>query len=85
MNGKDKQDQIALRRNWWVEWTTYEKAGIILLAVARFGLAVVALADVLRRPAEKVNGNKVAWSAAILAINFIGPIAYFIFGRKQSA
>ena len=44
-------------------------------------LAATAWADLASRPAAKVQGSKGKW-AAIIAINFIGPILYFTRGRR---
>ncbi len=46
-------------------------------------LLVSALTDIRRRPAQQVRGPKWAWAAASF-INFIGPISYFLFGRKDA-
>ena len=47
-------------------------------------LLAAALADIYRRPAEEIRGSKRLWSLVAFA-NFmgIGPIAYFLFGRKR--
>jgi hypothetical protein len=57
----------------------------VLRGLVRFALLAVALADIYRRPAEEINGSKWLWSAVAFA-NFmgIGPIAYFLFGRKHA-
>jgi hypothetical protein len=41
--------------------------------------------DIYRHPAEEIRGTKWLWSAAAF-VNFmgIGPIAYFLFGRKRT-
>ncbi len=53
------------------------------LIVIEVGLAVAAMIDLIKR--EKVTGgNKILWGVIILLIGFIGPIVYFIFGRKES-
>ena len=36
--------------------------------------------DLARRPADRVNGSKVKW-AAVIGINFVGPLRYFTKGR----
>jgi hypothetical protein len=45
-------------------------------------LLVAAQRDISRRPEAQINGPKAAWRAASF-INFIGPMGYFIFGRKR--
>jgi hypothetical protein len=46
------------------------------------GLLVAALGDLRRRPSAEVNGSKAIW-AAVSFVNFLGPLAYFAFGRKR--
>lgn len=45
-------------------------------------LAIVALIDIARIHAT--NGPKWVWVLVVIVINTIGPIIYFIFGRKTS-
>ncbi|MGN4127040.1 PLDc N-terminal domain-containing protein [Lysinibacillus sphaericus] len=57
-------------------------AVIAPLIVVQFILVVVALIDL--RKIHTTNGPKILWVFIILFINLLGPIAYFIVGRKQS-
>lgn len=52
------------------------------LFVVQVILAVVALIDIARIHAT--NGPKWVWVLVVIVINTIGPIVYFIFGRKTS-
>lgn len=45
-------------------------------------LVVVALIDLVRIP--QTNGPKWIWALVIVLANMIGPIVYFIFGRKNT-
>lgn len=45
-------------------------------------LVIIALIDLGKIHAT--NGPKILWVFIILFINLLGPIAYFIVGRKQS-
>ena len=57
---------------------------LIPVILLELGLMVWALVDVAKR--ERVTGgNKVVWILVIVLINLIGPIIYFIFGRKEGA
>lgn len=51
--------------------------------VVQLGLLSAALLDLRKRAPEEVNGPKPAWVAACF-VNFVGPIAYFIFGRRRA-
>ena len=51
------------------------------LIVVQFILAIVAVVDIVRSP--ETNGPKWVWIVVSLFISMLGPIAYFIFGRKN--
>ena len=68
----------------WQDLTDRQKRGIVVLGVLQLALLAAALIDIRRRPAEEINGSKRLWTM-IVFINGIGPIAYFVFGRKQPA
>jgi hypothetical protein len=42
---------------------------------------VTALVDLIRR--AQTHGPKWAWALVIILVNFIGPIIYFVAGRKD--
>jgi len=44
-------------------------------------LLIVALLDLIRR--EQTRGPKWVWALVIVLVNIIGPIVYFIFGRRE--
>ncbi len=46
------------------------------------GLLVAALVDIRRRPQKQVRGDKRVWAAASF-VSWVGPIAYFTYGRKR--
>ena len=52
------------------------------LLIVQAILAIVALIDIARIHAT--NGPKWVWVLVVIVINTIGPIVYFIFGRKTS-
>ncbi|HEY4624197.1 PLD nuclease N-terminal domain-containing protein [Solibacillus sp. FSL R7-0668] len=51
------------------------------LLVLQLVLAVVAIIDIAR--IHDTRGPKWMWIVIALFVNTLGPIAYFIFGRKQ--
>ncbi len=61
-----------------------QQAAIVVAGCVQVSLAAAAWADLARRPAEEVVGSKGKW-AAIIAINFVGPLAYFARGRRVTA
>ena len=54
---------------------------LIPVLLISWALIIAALWDLIKR--EKTNGPKWMWVLAILFINFIGPIIYFIVGRDK--
>jgi hypothetical protein len=75
---------ITPRNKKWSDLTVRQQAPFVPRGIVQFALLAVALADIYRRPAEEIKGSKWLWVAASLT-NFmgIGPIAYFLFGRKR--
>lgn len=63
--------------------TMRKRVMIAIAAMVQFALLAAAQADLLRRPASAVRGSKWAWRAISL-VNFVGPVAYFLFGRRTT-
>ncbi|MBJ8341253.1 PLDc_N domain-containing protein [Antrihabitans sp. YC3-6] len=68
----------------WADLSPAAQSGISILAISQLALAIAAWVDLARRPAEEVRGRKPLWAAAIV-VNFVGPIAYFRWGRTGSS
>jgi hypothetical protein len=66
----------------WTDMSSTRKACVIAAAVLQISLAVWAWADLARRPKSQVRGRK-AWWASIIGINYVGPLAYFGWGRLK--
>ncbi|WDL98397.1 PLDc N-terminal domain-containing protein [Alicyclobacillus sp. ALC3] len=54
---------------------------ILPIAFVELLLLIVALVDCIR--AEATNGPKWLWIIVIIVIEIIGPVLYFVFGRKN--
>jgi hypothetical protein len=55
---------------------------LIPIVLINYILVIAALVDLFRR--ERVLGNrKWVWALIILFIQYIGPILYFVLGRKE--
>jgi hypothetical protein len=78
------EEVMVGRSRRWDESSTASKVLVMLLTALQVSLAVSAWADLAERPAEQVNGRKRRW-AAIIAINFVGPMLYFTRGRRLTA
>ena len=72
-----------MARKRWSDLSDREKTAVLVVASVQISLAATAWIDLARRPAELVRGPKPAWALGI-AVNFVGPIAYFAFGRRRS-
>jgi hypothetical protein len=66
----------------WSDLSSGRKTVMLTAAAVHFALAATAWTDLARRPAEAVNGPKPMW-VVLIAVNFIGPLSYFVFGRKR--
>jgi hypothetical protein len=66
----------------WAELSTPQRAGIVAAGAVQLALLGAALSDLARRPSAEVKGSKRVW-AAVSFVNFVGPLAYFAFGRKR--
>ena len=66
----------------WNELTPGQQAAIMLGGSLQFGLLGAALWDLAKRAPGQINGSKPFWTAAVF-VNFFGPLAYFVRGRKQ--
>lgn len=65
----------------WSDLTPAQRATVVALGAAQFALAVSAWVDLLRTPAGQVNGRKDVW-AAVIAVNWVGPIAWYRWGHR---
>jgi hypothetical protein len=72
--------RIANQR--WGDLSSGQRAMVVLAGTVQVGLLGAALTDLKRRSIAEVNGSRAAWTA-VSFVNFIGPLAYFAFGRKR--
>ncbi|MGV0837479.1 hypothetical protein [Mycolicibacterium thermoresistibile] len=64
----------------WQDLSDGQRKAITVLGVVQVALALAAWVDLARRPADQVDGSKLKW-AAVIGINFFGPLRYFTKGR----
>ena len=55
---------------------------LIPLMIVELALLIFALIDLVKRTHMSQN-TRIIWMLVIIFINIIGPIIYFIFGRKE--
>jgi hypothetical protein len=66
----------------WNDLSADERKLVVGIGTAQVVCIAAALWDLRRRPAHLVRGSK-RWWTPIVFINFVGPLAYFLFGRKR--
>jgi hypothetical protein len=72
--------RIANQR--WDDLSPRQRAMVAAAGTVQVALLGAALNDLRRRSSAEVNGSRAAW-AAVSFVNFVGPLAYFAFGRKR--
>jgi hypothetical protein len=71
-----------MQKRRWADMSAAQRIGIIIGATIQFGLLAAGLWDLAHRSADEVRGDRRFW-AGFMFVNWIGPIAYFAYGRKQ--
>jgi hypothetical protein len=74
--------KLMTRRS-WQDLSPVQKSANIIMALVEIVLVSLALRDIAHRPESEINGKKRTWVLTSL-IQPVGPIIYFIFGRKSS-
>lgn len=70
-----------MRARHWSDMTDRQQTAVLVAASVQLSLAATAWADLATRPAALVNGRKGMW-AALIGVNVVGPIAYFLWGHR---
>ena len=70
-----------MRARHWSELTGRQQTALLVAASVQLALSATAWADLATRPVALVNGRK-GVRAAIIGVNFLGPLAYFTHGRR---
>lgn len=66
----------------WKDLSERQKTMVLVAGSVQVSLLLTALVDIYRRPGEGIRGSKALWTLASF-VNFVGPISYFLFGRKR--
>ncbi len=67
----------------WDELSPHRRRQLVALGFVQILMAVAAWLDLAIRPAARVRGPKWAWTL-VIGVNFVGPLAYFGWGRRAS-
>lgn len=73
---------LTANKKQWTDLSTQTRLSISLTSLVQVALLIAALVDIRRRPAEQIKGSKKLWTL-LAFINFVGPISYFVLGRKR--
>ena len=73
---------VAMARRKWSELSNRQRWLIIGGGAVQVTLQAVALRDLRHRPVDDVRGPKALWALATF-VNFFGPIAYLVLGRRH--
>ncbi|SES40174.1 PLDc N-terminal domain-containing protein [Actinokineospora terrae] len=65
----------------WSDLSRAQRTAVVTAGIVQLALAAWAWTDLAHRPAERVRGRKSCW-AAVIAVDFAGPIAYWRWGRS---
>lgn len=68
----------------WEDLSPTQQRSVITLGIVQLALLIAALFDLSRRDAAELRGRKGLWYMLVF-VNYIGPLAYFLYGRKRSA
>lgn len=68
----------------WSDLSGKQRIMIIVGGLIQAALLGLTLMDLRHRPAEQIRGPKKLWFG-LAFVNYIGPISYFLFGRKRGA
>jgi hypothetical protein len=71
-----------VRTRHWSDLSDGQRTAALGAASVQLSLAATAWADLAMRPAALVNGRKGVW-AAVIGVNVVGPIAYFLGGHRR--
>lgn len=66
----------------WSEMTAGRRIALVIVGSVQLALAAAAWTDLAKRSPAEVYGPKGIW-AAVIAVNWVGPIAYFVRGRRN--
>ena len=67
----------------WKDLGPVARVAVVIGAVIQLGLLIAALVSLFRRRPDQINGPRALW-VAVSTVNFVGPIAYFLFGRRRT-
>jgi hypothetical protein len=74
--------EVTAKRS-WSDLTPVAKAGTVAATAVQLGLLTAALRDLRRRDPTQIKGPRWVW-VLVSFVNFVGPISYFLLGRRRA-
>ena len=74
---------MAARKK-WSDLSSGTRRLIMVAGAVDAILKTAMLIDIQRRPSSQIRGSKWLWRP-LAAVNFFGPVSYFLFGRRRTA
>jgi hypothetical protein len=71
-----------MKKKRWADMSAGQKIGVIIAGTIQFGLLAAGLWDLAHRTPDEVRGDRRLW-AGLMFVNWLGPLAYFTYGRKK--
>jgi hypothetical protein len=70
-----------VKRRRWADLSPRQQTAVLVVVSVQLSLAATAWADLATRTPAEVNGRRMTW-AGVIAVNFVGPLAWFRWGRR---
>jgi hypothetical protein len=74
---------MAHSKKSWSDLTTGQRRAAVIAGAVEAVLTAAALRDLARRTPDQVRGPKLIWRLAC-AVQPVGPVAYFLVGRRPT-
>lgn len=71
-----------MTRRSWSDLSCAQRSALVGVGAVQLALAGAAWVDLARRSPAEVRGRRAIW-AGVIALNFVGPVAYFVAGRRR--
>jgi hypothetical protein len=65
----------------WKDLSARQQTLVLVAGSVQLALAATAWTDLATRAADEVNGRRSLW-ALLIAVNWVGPLAWFRWGRR---
>lgn len=70
------------RKKSWRDMSKGQRISVLASGVVNLALLVAAQRSIAKTPEAQIRGKKAVWRA-VCFINLLGPLSYFIFGRRR--